>query len=568
MIKETMKESATVKANNYEMITLKELYMKKLILVLCVLFFAHVPYAAEEVPMNFCGLMLGQKVPDGVYPTSKTEMYYGYKLSAKETILKFNQYQFHASLITKTVTNAGAGYTTTSKFDAYQLFVDTCCWLERKYPGKKCEDFNLPNRTIKVMRFGEDTDGYYMVEKSTPLQGVHLVMISLYNDKLSQLENREAKEFASRKMIGQSVPLQFNLQQVNNNLNQGKPICSIFTNSMAHTAARQESATFAFDETKEAMGVIRSAIERYQQQAKSRAAPKDIHALKTIAKGSVRTWKDGWGNEFAYKCNGDRWVLQSAGTDRKYDTDDDLIFICEDGMNVTTVGFPTGNGKYLDSEVVKQNNALREKADEDVGGRPDGWTLIEIPGFVAVDIPPTMELQKGAYKVFKEAIAKVSLNLDLRDQALTFQQVGLNDLEEGSTRRYARIIFKSFFDKNGDFDLPEEELTTDALKFIEEEEYTKFKKSMEQMKRSGLGAPKLIKWYPVQKAKMGGLSGYRIAYLRQQKTNPPVFVEEYKLGCGRYLHTVTFSYRQSEESFWKSDYAEIKRRIKFNKGKK
>ena len=143
----------------------------------------------------------------------------------------------------------------------------------------------------------------------------------------------------------------------------------------------------------------------------------------------------------------------------------------------------------------------------------------------------------------------------------------IDDLEEGSTRRYARIIFKSFFDKNGDFDLPEEELTPDALKFIEEEEYTKLKKSIEQMKRSGLGAPKLIKWYPVQKAKLGGLSGYRIAYLRQQKTNPPVFVEEYKLGYGRYLHTVTFSYRQSEESFWKSDYAEIKRRIKFNKKK-
>lgn len=541
--------------------------MKKLILALYVLSVVFASHAGEEIPMKFCGLKLGQKLPDGINPTSKTEMYYGYNLPAKETILKFNQYQFHASLITKTVTNAGAGYTTTSKSDADQLFIDTCRWLERKYPGKKCEDFKLPNRTIKVMRFGDDTDGYYMIEKSVPVQGMYLVMISLYNDKLSQLEDREAKEFASRKMTGQSAPLQFSVQQVNNNLNQGKPIYPVLTNSVAQVAAQQSPAASAFAETKETMDAIRSAIERHQQQTKSRAAPKNIQVLKTIAKGLVRTWKDGWGNDFAYECDGDRWALQSAGADKKYDTDDDLIFICEDGMNVTTVGFPTGNGKYLDSEVVKQNTALRENADEDVGGRPDGWTQIEIPGFVTVDTPPTIELQKGAYKVFKEAMAKVSLNLDLRDQALTFQQAGLNDLEEGSTRRYARIIFKSFFDKNGDFDFPEEELTPDALKFIEEEEYTKLKKSIEQMKRSGLGAPKLIKWYPVQKAKLGGLSGYRIAYLRQQKTNPPVFVEEYKLGCGRYLHTVTFSYRQSEESFWKSDYAEIKRRIKFNKKK-
>lgn len=541
--------------------------MKEFILALYVLSFAFTSHASEEVPMKFCGLKLGQKLPDGINPTSKTEMYYGYNLPAKETILKFNQYEFHASLITKTVTNAGAGYTTTSKTDADQLFIDTCRWLERKYPGKKCEDFNRPYRTIKVMRFGDDTDGYYMVEKNVSMQGVYLVMITLYNVKLTQLENREAKEFASRKMTGQSAPLQFSVQQVNNNLNHGKPIYPVLTNGMTQVAAQQSPATSAFDETKETMGTIRSAIERHQQQTKSRVAPRDLQALKTLSKGLVKIWKDGWGNDFVYVCVGDRWALRSAGADKKYGTDDDLIFICEDGMNVTTVGFPTGNGKYFDSEVVNQNKSLREKADEYVGGCPDGWTQIEIPGFVTVDTPPTIELQKGAYKVFKEAMAKVSLNLDLRSQALVFQQAGLNKLEEGSTRRYARIIFTSFFDKNEDFDLSEDELTPDALKFIEEEEYANLEKSIEQIKRSGLGAVKLIKWYPVQKAKLGGLSGYRIACLRQLETNPPVFVESYKLGCGRYLHTITFSYRQSEESFWKSDYAEIKRRIKFNKKK-
>lgn len=540
--------------------------MKKLILVFCVLSFACVSYA-EVVPTEFCGFRLGQKVPDGVNPTSKTEMYYGYNLSAKETILKFNQYQFHASLITKTVTNAGAGYTTTSKSDADQLFVDACRWLERKYPGKKCEDFNIPNRTIRVMRFGEDAGGHYLIEKSAPVQGMYLVIISLYNDQLSQLEDREAKEFASGNMAGQSAPHQFSVKQANNNLNQGKPIQPMFTNSMARVSAQQSTVRSAFDETKETMGAIRGVIERYQQQTQSRVAPKDINALKTIAKGRIRTWKDGWGNVFLYECDGDRWVLRSAGADKIFDTEDDLIFICEDGMNVTTVGYPTGNGKQLDSEVVNWNSALREKADEDIGGRPDGWTKIEIPGFVTVDIPPTIELQKGAYKSFKETVAKVSLNLDLRDQALTFQQAGLNDLEEGSTRRYARIIFKSFYDKKSDFDLLDEDMTPEVLKLIEEDEYAKLNKSLEQMKRSGLAASKIIKWYPVQKIWLGGLLGYRTAYLRQLKSNPPVFVEEYKLVCGRYLHSITFSYRQSEESFWKKDYAEIKRRIMFNKKK-
>ncbi len=164
--------------------------MNKAMLVLCALMANFAALADEEIPMKFCGLKLGQIVPDGINPTSKTEMYYGYGLPAKERILKFNQYQFHGSLISKTVTNAGAGYTTASKQDAETLFADTCRWLEKKYPGKKCEDYKLPNRTIKVMRFGEDVEGYYMVEISAPMPGMHLVMISLYNDKLSKIEDR------------------------------------------------------------------------------------------------------------------------------------------------------------------------------------------------------------------------------------------------------------------------------------------------------------------------------------------------------------------------------------------
>ena len=533
--------------------------MNKLIIVLTLTLMS-VTCGAETVPMNFCGLKLGQKLPEGTSLTSKTEMYYGYKFPAKETILKYNQYQFHASLITKTITSAGAGYTTDSKSDAEELFSETCRWLEKKYLGKKCEDYKLPNRTIKVMRFGEDTDGYYMVEINTPLPGMYLVMISLYNDELSKLAEREAKEFASKKMIGQAAPLQFNLQQAYTNFNQGKTLWSAVTNNVLSLAASKTATNAtAFDQTKEAMGNIRNAIEVYQRRNKTRTPPKDIKSLKN----SVHTWKDGWGNDFTYKCEGERWKLLSAGADKMYDTDDDLIFICEDGMNVTTVGFPTGNGKYLDSEVVAQNKALREKAEEDIGRCPDGWTQIEIPAFVSVDIPPTMELQKGSYKKFKEAIAKISLDLDLRDQALTFQQAGLNDREVGATRRYARIIFKSFLGKEGDFDLFNEEFTSDELKLIEDDEYTNLKKGIEQIRRSGLGITKLLKWYPVQKARLGGLSGYRIAYIRQQRTEPPVYVECYKLGSGRYFHTVTFSYRQNEEAFWKGDYSEIKRRIKF-----
>ena len=537
----------------------------RIMLVHLILGISLVVIGRENIPMMFCGLRLGQQVSEGMNPASETEQYYGYRFPAKETILKFNQYQVHASLISKTITNAGAGYTTDSKSDAEELFSETCRWLEKKYLGKKCEDYKLPNRTIKVMRFGEDTDGYYMVEINTPLPGMYLVMITLYNDELSKLEEREAKAFASKKLTGQNAPLQFNTRQAYNNLNQGKPICSAVTGNVLPFVASTTTRVTALDQTKDTMGTIRSAIEAYQMRNKTLTAPKDINSLKPIVGSRVRTWKDGWGNDFVYECDGERWALLSAGADKKYHTEDDLMFICEDGMNVTTVGFPTGNGKYFDSEVAKRNNVLREKANEDTGGCPDGWSRIAISGFVTVDIPPTIELRKGNYKMLQEELAKTLYDLDLRVQALTFQQAGLNDLEEGSMRRYARIIFKSVFDENGHFDWSDEKLSQATLMRIEEEEYAMAKKEIEQLKRSGFGSAKIIKWYPVRKVRLGGLSGYCIAYLHQQETCPPIYVEVYKLGSGRYLHLVTFSYRQSEEMFWKSDYSEIKRRIKFNK---
>ena len=107
-------------------------------------------------------------------------------------------------------------------------------------------------------------------------------------------------------------------------------------------------------------------------------------------------------------------------------------------------------------------------------------------------------------------------------------------------------------------------LTIDALKRIEDIEYDNVKKGFAQIKRVGFDGPKLLRWYPIQKVSLDGLSGYRIALLFQQKSSSPVYLEEYKLDSGKRIHTITFSYRQSEESFWKEDYDTIKRRIKFH----
>lgn len=347
--------------------------------------------------------------------------------------------------------------------------------------------------------------------------------------------------------------------QVNNQSTNGLALLTVQTNSFVLSGALTDSS---FAATKTTMDEVRDVIEDYQKSRKTRAAPKDYQTLVTLGLRKVRTWKDAWGNVLQYECNGDMWTLRSAGADKKHGTEDDLILRCEDGMNVTSVGFPTGHGRYLDSQVVSQNDMLRKNAEEDVGVKKDGWTQVEIPGLVSIDIPPTIELQKGVYKTFKETVAKITLDLDLRSQALTFQQSGLNEFEDGSTRRYARIILKNFYNEDVDYRLTEKEITPEVLSNIENDEYKNIKKGFEQANRVGVPA-KLIKWYPIMVVSLSGMTGYRVAYLRQQREYPPVYVEEYKIGNGHYLHSIVFSYRQSEEAFWKDDYEGIKNRIRF-----
>lgn len=349
--------------------------------------------------------------------------------------------------------------------------------------------------------------------------------------------------------------------QTNNQATNGQALSSLQTNNLVLPGVITDSAFVA---TKATMDEVRDVIEDYQKCRNTRAAPKNYQTLVALGLWKVRTWKDAWGNVLQYECNGDRWTLRSAGADKKHGTEDDLVLRCEDGMNVTSIGFPTGNGWFLDSEVVKQNDSLRKKAKENAGCRKDGWSQIEIPDLLSVDIPPTLELQKGACKILKETVAKITLDLDLRSQSLTFQQTGLNAFDEEAFRRYARVIFKSYYNKDRLYDFTEEELTPDLLKLIEDDEYKKMKKSLAQANRIGESV-KLIKWYPVKKVCMNGLFGYRVAVLRQSHEHPPVYVEEYKIGNGHYLHCAIFSYRQNEEAFWKEDYDEIKRRIKFTK---
>lgn len=193
-----------------------------------------------------------------------------------------------------------------------------------------------------------------------------------------------------------------------------------------------------------------------------------------------------------------------------------------------------------------------------------GWTQFEVPRVLTIEIPPTMEVASGAYRAVKNEIAKVVLNSNLGLQSLVFQQASLNDFNRNAMRRYARILISAKTNREFAKLISQDSLEPDLLKQIEEEVYSSFNDGVAS---SGIGAykPKVIKWYPIEEARLGGLNGYKISLIRQLGTSPAVYVEEYTLGCGSLVYSVTFSYRKNEEGFWKADYDKIKRNLKFTK---
>ncbi len=194
---------------------------------------------AEDIPMTFCGVRLGQKLPEGIELTSKPEICYICMFPAKETILDYKEYYLGASLATKTVTTAAALYETQSSSSAESLFRRTCEWLEKKYPGKKCESANVPNcTTAKIMWFGSEKEGWYTVERHQPKAGVHNVVITLYNYKMLKLQETEAQR-CDKGAVGGQVE-----ESVTNGMTRTAVIAMLGAPSGSMGAGKRETLIF------------------------------------------------------------------------------------------------------------------------------------------------------------------------------------------------------------------------------------------------------------------------------------------------------------------------------------
>lgn len=187
------------------------------------------------------------------------------------------------------------------------------------------------------------------------------------------------------------------------------------------------------------------------------------------------------------------------------------------------------------------------------------WQKINISGFGSFEFPSTMEIQKGLFREYVNNGLKDLFAID--SSQITFQQYGLNEGNNESFKRFARIILKTRFGAKGDFkklDFKNDEIFEKQLKELNSTQM------LEQKQKLEMAGGKLVDWIPAKYEIINGFSCVHICYSRQLNNNPIVMVNEYLFYNNDRFHSLTMSYRVSETEYWKSDYEGVLKSVKIN----
>ena len=176
-----------------------------------------------------------------------------------------------------------------------------------------------------------------------------------------------------------------------------------------------------------------------------------------------------------------------------------------------------------------------------------GWEKIYLKNIGHIDMPPTMQVQSGKYKVLVDEF----LNIYGYDVAqLVIQQKGLNEFGKDAFEKYARIIIETEVGKQGDFEKLNFDINSISSSDLSEMDKT-FKPGIIQS--IAVTGSKLVDWFPTTIEKLNGYSLMHVSYKRQLNDRPIVMVNMYLFMNNDRKFTVTMSYRISEENYWKTD---------------
>lgn len=180
-----------------------------------------------------------------------------------------------------------------------------------------------------------------------------------------------------------------------------------------------------------------------------------------------------------------------------------------------------------------------------------GWERIYIRNVGFIDMPRNMEVQTGTYQ---EIMNNYYNRIEIDAPQLVFQQKGLNNNNSSSYQTFGRVIVQTQIGNYGDFEPLSFNIST-----VTPAEISELNSNFKQTTISDLQTigHELIEWYPLRVQKINGMPCIHVSYRRQLGSNPIVLVNYFVFQNKDRVHTLTLSYRVSESSAWKTDFARI-----------
>lgn len=177
------------------------------------------------------------------------------------------------------------------------------------------------------------------------------------------------------------------------------------------------------------------------------------------------------------------------------------------------------------------------------------YKIYDIKNVGHISIPSIMEIQSGQYnKLSKNIENKINKNYDYEEAAdrIVFQQKGLNKLDTIGFDTYVRVIIWT------DIGFPGEYNKISSSIELSKSEIDKLSKDFRKQNESLLKSSghEILEWNAVKQVRINNWSALEISYLRQFGKNTPVIVIVYLIPNYDRMHTLTTSYKQSDEKTW------------------
>jgi hypothetical protein len=183
------------------------------------------------------------------------------------------------------------------------------------------------------------------------------------------------------------------------------------------------------------------------------------------------------------------------------------------------------------------------------------WRTVSIPKYCIFQIPSTLELQSGTYKLLNDEYRKSILEISKDLHRIVAQPAGVNSFDPDALKLYCRVIVETTVAQAGDYLMLGQpiELTRAELRQVDA--------SIHQQAQVAL-QNKLIAWRGSCVVSIGTVQAIESTYSRRG-IDGPVVVRTLEVHNNDACHILNLSYRESEAAIWAKDIEALLQTFRF-----